>query len=120
MSYAKALDHFRSNNDIPGPQELHELKLSLASVSRHIDDVYEELAGLERIRSLIRTVCSPIRRMPTELLGRIFTMALEMPLDKRGRCDLISFSLVCRAWRSASLGARSLWSGVVISSCECF
>ncbi|KAF5318204.1 hypothetical protein D9611_015169 [Ephemerocybe angulata] len=120
MSKAKALDRFLSNNDLPGPQELHELKVTLASVSRHIDDVYKDLAGLERIRSLIRTICSPIRRMPTELLGRIFSMALEMPLDRRGRCDLISFSLVCRAWRLASLGARSLWSGVVISSCECF
>ncbi|KAF6742479.1 hypothetical protein DFP72DRAFT_1081873 [Ephemerocybe angulata] len=89
-------------------------------MSRQIDEMQDALAQLMMKRSQYRTICSPIRRMPMELLGRIFGMSLDMPLDKLGRNDLISLSLVCRSWRSASLSARSLWSGVVITSCECF
>ncbi|KAF6745506.1 hypothetical protein DFP72DRAFT_856451 [Ephemerocybe angulata] len=120
MAHINALDRLFLCNKAPGPQESFELNEAIASLTHQIDDRNEEIKQLEHKRSCYRAVCSPIRRIPAEVLGLIFELSLSMPLDHLGRRDLVAISLTCQAWRSAALEARSLWSGVTLESCKCF
>lgn len=52
----------------------------------------------------------PVYRLPTELLCFIFDLAYD-PCEER-TCDALSFSHVCRRWRSTSISYPPLWSDI--------
>lgn len=63
--------------------------------------IYPTLQGCARQHN---TTTPPVARLPTELLTNAFALLAFR--------DRVSASLVCQAWRAASLGAARLWSVV--------
>jgi hypothetical protein len=96
--------------------------VELATVRRDIDDLKikvseakSRLQELEKDLRLREAALSPMRQMPVEVLGEIFSLALpDRFLDESGRQQLLNVSLVCRIWRDAALSARWLWGNVEV------
>ncbi|KIK61790.1 hypothetical protein GYMLUDRAFT_42838 [Collybiopsis luxurians FD-317 M1] len=86
----------------------------LESEARRIQDLLEASKGyIEAHQALI----SPIRQLPSEILGEIFVWCLPMDLKYSVRslkqAPLI-FTSICRAWRSIALSTPRLWSSLHI------
>ncbi|KAJ7288936.1 hypothetical protein C8J57DRAFT_1495198 [Mycena rebaudengoi] len=90
-------------------------------------------AEIERLRSLLqkmvsdratfhaytegcRSVLSPIRRLPAELLVEIFATALEM--RRLSKHNLLRLSQVSFWWRGIAAGTPVLWSTITINMCQ--
>ncbi|KAJ7483482.1 hypothetical protein FB451DRAFT_991164, partial [Mycena latifolia] len=64
---------------------------------------------------------SPLRRMPPELLGEIFSWTLPSVQEALGRRRFQDkhspwvFTQVCHRWRAVALSTPSLWSQIVIN-----
>ncbi|KAJ7498230.1 hypothetical protein B0H11DRAFT_1999113, partial [Mycena galericulata] len=63
-------------------------------------------------------IVSPLRRMPPEVLGEIFSWTLPLPVEtwSCSRLDESPWVLthICSRWRAISLATPSLWSQVII------
>jgi len=70
-------------------------------------------SSLEHLRSLL----SPIRRLPIEILGEIFQLACTY-LPMQDSISLSSapllFTHVCSTWRSVAISKTSLWSFIAV------
>ncbi|KAF5309587.1 hypothetical protein D9611_013946 [Ephemerocybe angulata] len=68
-----------------------------------------------------RAILSPVRRVPREVLGHIFTFLDPYEHEEKvrnavGRADFVSLPLscVCKLWREATLVTHELWTGLKI------
>ncbi|KAJ7483507.1 hypothetical protein FB451DRAFT_1555457 [Mycena latifolia] len=105
-----------------------KLGTRLADVENEISRLRDQLQKLEKERaSLSRSlaqnnaVLSPLRRMPTELLGEIFSWtlpsvseALNWPRFQAQHSPWV-LTQVCRRWRAVALSTPSLWSRIAIN-----
>ena len=91
--------------------EIHRLRASLASLEGYRTDICEQLM-------LRRSVLSPIRRLPAEILGEIFLFAAEgcsmiwpRPNGTKADEDSMPWLLgkICSFWRSVALSLPKLW-----------
>ncbi|KAJ2914701.1 hypothetical protein MD484_g5692, partial [Candolleomyces efflorescens] len=90
--------------------DLNDLKSRITTLTlSQLQDLKKELQ--ERVRAL-----SPVSRIPAELLGEIFSMALPDSLNEWNREQLLAFCRVCKPWREAALATRWLWSGVIVDT----
>ncbi|KAL1699355.1 hypothetical protein EV121DRAFT_296247 [Schizophyllum commune] len=90
-------------------------------LKRSIDD---EVEGLEERRHELEREKLPINWLPNEVLARVFTAAADYDLVSiseaqdevatQRRALPIALSHVCSRWRSVALGARELWSFILI------
>ncbi|KAF6750748.1 hypothetical protein DFP72DRAFT_778175, partial [Ephemerocybe angulata] len=64
--------------------------------------VEEELKGY-------RSILSPIRRLPLEILGEIFKYNFPTFLNSFDRKRLRNLGRVCQRWRDALRSVPSLW-----------
>lgn len=99
-------------------QAAHDLALKIKDAEHELERIlresHEAIATLERERAAVedgiaRTLAylSPIRRLPHELLGHIFTFIFEdYP------CCAWVLSAVCQLWRRKALSMPRLWSKV--------
>ena len=69
----------------------------------------ERITLLEKENGESQSFLSPIRRLPTELLAEIFTIAIES--HGQNRFDMMR---VCRSWRATVLGMARIWSQLAI------
>ncbi|KAF8998054.1 hypothetical protein BDZ89DRAFT_1028479, partial [Hymenopellis radicata] len=67
---------------------------------------------IQRSTQYIRS--SPIRRLPTEVLGIIFASACTS-FQRREYTTPLSISLVCSKWREMALSTPSLWTHIYIA-----
>ncbi|KAF5310334.1 hypothetical protein D9611_012077 [Ephemerocybe angulata] len=116
MARLQNLAHLLNTNAVPN-------KLEAASVQQEIDGLASKIAKaksqhdrdvLEKQRKCYRAVLSPVRRMPCELLGEIFLLAVPLILHEDNRCAVLNLGRVCKMWREATLYARRLWSGLAL------
>lgn len=91
--------------------EIHRLRATLASLEGYRTDICEQLM-------LRRSVLSPIRRLPAEILGEIFLFAAEgcsmiwpRPNGTKADEDSMPWLLgkICSFWRSVALSLPKLW-----------
>ncbi|KAJ7646498.1 hypothetical protein FB45DRAFT_1051184 [Roridomyces roridus] len=76
-------------------------------------------------RSIVthRSILSPIRRLPNELLAEIFTAAVKDAFRGSDRLDCLSpwsqppwtLARVCRRWAAIVLGTPSMWSRIFLN-----
>ncbi|KAF6747457.1 hypothetical protein DFP72DRAFT_1149308 [Ephemerocybe angulata] len=104
--------HLLNSNVPPKP-------LEIPIVESRILDLEYELRKLEDELGRHRAILSPVRRMPREVLGHIFTflqpfMYGEEVRNAEGRKELVDLSLVCKLWHDATLFAHELWAGLQI------
>jgi hypothetical protein len=57
-----------------------------------------------------------MRRLPVEILGRIFEILLDVMLPSECRLALAPLCLVCKAWCDAAYSTHSLWTRLEISA----
>ncbi|KAF6746289.1 hypothetical protein DFP72DRAFT_779359, partial [Ephemerocybe angulata] len=78
-------------------------------LSNQLDDLFKHVRSLEEERTKYRAVLSAVRRLPTEILGEIFSLLFPRVLADEDRAYLVDLGLVCHRWREAVLHMRSLW-----------
>ncbi|KAK7031587.1 ABC protein [Favolaschia claudopus] len=80
----------------------------------------EERASLIDHRQRNQAILSPLRRMPPELLGDIFSWTFRPLAESWGRHESMAdtpwvLSHVCRCWRDICLSTPSLWARILIN-----
>ncbi|KAJ2922806.1 hypothetical protein H1R20_g14303, partial [Candolleomyces eurysporus] len=122
--------HFYNTNRIPSDEDLVEIQQLLAPSTAKLAQLDAELNAAEATVARLKTereaivaltrplssLASLIRRMPQEIMERIFVQSL--PAGGYGTfnpCDSPLVLLrVCRLWREIALGAPELWSSIDI------
>ncbi|KAJ7023844.1 hypothetical protein C8F04DRAFT_1133442 [Mycena alexandri] len=92
----------------------------IAPLRNRLRQLEEHRAVLLNYRARTRAPLSPLRRMPPEVLGEIFSWTMSPVLDRlrRGRIDTSRspwlLTQICSAWRRVAVSTPSLWSQVTI------
>ncbi|KAK0450494.1 uncharacterized protein EV420DRAFT_1312215 [Desarmillaria tabescens] len=80
-----------------------------------LEELLDEERRVERLIQSCKTVISPIRNIPEDIVREIFVACLD--IDKPERKDSLdrnspplALSRVCRDWRSIALSTSQLWS----------
>ncbi|KAF5341026.1 hypothetical protein D9611_005918 [Ephemerocybe angulata] len=96
-----------TTNDAPSFSEEKALKHAVIELEAQLESIQQKLRQHQG-------ALSAIRRLPCEVLGRIFCHALgaPAPLTALGREWLRRLSQVCRGWHEASLSEHQLWSSL--------
>ncbi|KAJ6530824.1 hypothetical protein DFH09DRAFT_1284992 [Mycena vulgaris] len=85
-----------------------------------LEQLEDECASLSRYHAQHEVILSPLRRMPPEILGEIFSWTLPSLREgmSRSRQDIADspwvLTHISSRWRAAALSTPSLWSLVVL------
>ncbi|KAF5334295.1 hypothetical protein D9611_014168 [Ephemerocybe angulata] len=110
-----SISYLLDSNTPPKPVEIPVVEARI----RDLVDKISELRRLEVELERHRAILSPVRRIPREVLGHVFTFLHpyereEKVRDAVGRKGLLQLSLVCKLWRDATLVTHELWTGLQI------
>ncbi|KAJ2914153.1 hypothetical protein MD484_g6250, partial [Candolleomyces efflorescens] len=112
----QALSYFLSNNVVPNQCEAASIQIEMDYLAAHISRLRSKLTKLEKQFWSYSIMLSPVRRVPAEILGEIFTFVIpDDVLEEQKRCQLVDLQLVCRSWRDAARLQHRLWSGLYVS-----
>ncbi|KAJ2914141.1 hypothetical protein MD484_g6261, partial [Candolleomyces efflorescens] len=106
------LHPFLLSNVAPNTHEATFFQLKVDDLTSQISDLRSQLTKLEDQLMSYRAVLSPIRRMPAEVLGQIFSFFLPDLLQHDARDNLVDLQLVCKSWRDAARLTHSLWGAL--------
>ncbi|KAJ2932348.1 hypothetical protein H1R20_g4749, partial [Candolleomyces eurysporus] len=106
--------HLYSTNAVPNPQEAKAVQQKVDNLKNKIGNLKSQLQELEEELRQHEAVLSPVRRIPAEVLGEVFSLVLPVTLDHQGREQLLDFCLVCKLWRDAALAAGWIWGSVSV------
>ncbi|KAF9075312.1 hypothetical protein BDP27DRAFT_1315869 [Rhodocollybia butyracea] len=120
------------------PERAEEVKQMLALADKDIEDHDSEIARLhgqiliieegkrklEAQRARLRALLSPVRKLPNEILSRIFQHVCENN-SLRGynahtlpiHFSAMTISFVCSRWRDLALSSPRLWAHLTIGVC---
>lgn len=112
MSDIASIERLLSSNDVPTTLEAASIRNEIDLVTDKISKLTLELEQLQELRRTRRATLSPIRRMPIEVLSKIFVFVFPPLLNKQGREDLVGLSLVSKGWHRAVCLTHQLWSGL--------
>ncbi|KAJ7620964.1 hypothetical protein FB45DRAFT_132070 [Roridomyces roridus] len=122
-----------TSNEVPLESDANFVKsvvstidIRLAKLDDQIQRLRDLLAPLEAERDSVAQyraqnmgIISPLRRMPTEVLGQIFVWTLPTPNIAAQTYSLDDspwlLTRVCSRWRAISIALPSLWSLIAIS-----
>ncbi|KAG7091880.1 hypothetical protein E1B28_008281 [Marasmius oreades] len=88
--------------------EINKLKAAILSLENRRDLLKNKM---DRYRSLL----SPIHRLPTEVLEKIFIHDARAVLCPRVVPEVISLSMVCGRWREVICSTPSLWTNISLN-----
>ncbi|KAJ3530071.1 hypothetical protein NMY22_g8730 [Coprinellus aureogranulatus] len=103
-----------SSNDPPHPAEVATVMKELSDLEGKIASARSHLQQLEEQERRRRAILSPLRRVPCEILGEIFTLCLNDASTTRDSEELLALCLVCKKWCDAARLTRGLWTGLEI------
>ncbi|KAF5356627.1 hypothetical protein D9758_008256 [Tetrapyrgos nigripes] len=122
------LSLLRSNSNIHPP----DVSLCLTKTERDIEQISVEIRRLEGKISALRvkqeglewrafryqSLLAPIRRLPPEILSRIFEFACQDGCQIKAKMSSspAQTSKVCAGWRNTALHNSKLWSTILIKS----
>ena len=91
----------------------HEVRVvqSRQDTQIEIPDIETKITALEQEHNYAISLLAPIRRLPTEILAEILTVAI-----KGYGCSAIQLTHVCRSWRLVLLATSRIWSKVKVGS----
>ncbi|KAJ7208760.1 hypothetical protein B0H12DRAFT_1158337, partial [Mycena haematopus] len=109
------------DSDVPIIEsEIPKIDASLAWIDDEIVQVHLRLKQLEAERDRLSSyraqscaILSPLRRMPPEILGEIFSWTIPA-LPDRTRYSPWFLTHISRRWREIAVSTPSLWSRVVV------
>ncbi|KAF5332302.1 hypothetical protein D9611_008063 [Ephemerocybe angulata] len=114
-----AFDPLVTSNDAPTLVQVDCVQYRVDTLMRQLEMMAEHVLQLEEELMVYRTVLSPLRRLPLEILGEIFKLMFPSFLNAYDRKEMRNLGSVCRRWRDALLNASSLWKGVILGPCIC-
>ncbi|KAF7345579.1 F-box domain-containing protein [Mycena venus] len=92
----------------------------IARLQFRLEQLKAERDCLSTYRTKNHAILSPVRRIPSEVLGEIFSWAMPLPEDVY-RCRRFQIAdspwlltHICRHWRAVSVSDPSLWSLITI------
>ncbi|ESK95379.1 hypothetical protein Moror_3817 [Moniliophthora roreri MCA 2997] len=116
--------HRFDTNYAPSPKEVEEIKQILLEPEKALQVLEEEIIRLQAQRDELqsfvdnhRSLLSPIRRAPTDILREIFIRCLpddHLPVRTLREAPLL-LTGICRAWREAAISTPRLWNRIHIS-----
>ncbi|KAJ7902878.1 hypothetical protein B0H14DRAFT_2492582 [Mycena olivaceomarginata] len=126
--HAHALDVLRSNAPLSSRESnaatsyINELELQIAGVDEAIASLELRRAGLLQSAKIQKALLSPIRRLPPEILGEIFSLVVHAifggpdPVNHPPWIRQAPWSLirVCRYWYAVALATPLLWSMISV------
>ncbi|KAF6747433.1 hypothetical protein DFP72DRAFT_1149273 [Ephemerocybe angulata] len=96
---------------VPPPLEVATMRQQIPPMMTEISELRSRLEELEDRVYRYRSATSPLRRIPPEILGEIFHVAMgSQAIDFEGKKDLTVILLVCKKWRDAAYLAGKLWT----------
>ncbi|KAJ2936453.1 hypothetical protein H1R20_g638, partial [Candolleomyces eurysporus] len=104
-----------SSNDTPSSREAEEVKLEVTLLAEKVLQLRSQLEELEEDLRRYKAILSPIRKVPLEVLGAIFEMALPERTKQDYSSRVLKLCLVCKNWRDAAHLTRRLWSELHLS-----
>lgn len=122
VSYSSPPAEELSSNTVCSAAERDKVKFTISEIQAHIARVDEDTSRLEVSLQLLqskrqtllhaiderRCVIAPIKRLPIELLSKIFQSEEDLSFEKfKGP---LLFTFVCRRWRAVAISTGSLWS----------
>ncbi|KAJ7474013.1 hypothetical protein FB451DRAFT_1247628 [Mycena latifolia] len=115
--------------------ELERYDAEIARLQAQLDRIASERAALESYYEDCRSLLSPIRRLPSEILVKIFTLFCPDPLPTPLRSiasilsapgqdpmaqfaqeSLLTLSQVCARWHSICMGTPTFWTNIQLDS----
>ncbi|KAK7448796.1 hypothetical protein VKT23_013526 [Stygiomarasmius scandens] len=119
---------FFNTNYAASDVEAEEIKRIIRGSEQELAVLDEEITKLESRRNKIsifvnghRSLCSPVRRLPPELLSQIFIHCIpsqHLPTRSNLEAPLL-FLQVCRKWRQVTLDTPALWCGLHVHLPDC-
>ncbi|KAF6754855.1 hypothetical protein DFP72DRAFT_897640 [Ephemerocybe angulata] len=95
---------------VPPPLEVATMRQQIPPMMTEISELRSRLKELEGRFSRYRSATSPLRRVPPEILGEIFHIAMGPAAINFGtKGDLTAILLVCKKWRDAAYLTGKLW-----------
>ncbi|KAF6748513.1 hypothetical protein DFP72DRAFT_916165 [Ephemerocybe angulata] len=112
-----SISHLLDSNSPPKEVEIPFVESRIRDLLDRISELRKLEDELERHRSIL----SPVRKIPREVLGYIFAFLQPDEYDEkvrnaRGRMELVNLSLVCKLWREAAFATHELWTGLQIKT----
>ncbi|RDB18611.1 hypothetical protein Hypma_014723 [Hypsizygus marmoreus] len=108
---AQRIDKHRTLGYIPGPTESAALQ-SIASRAREkLRRLLEGCSALEQCANECDALLSPIRRLPPEILGAIFS---HYPRDPDDPSPGVRIRAVCYIWRDVSRSIPDIWRWISV------
>ncbi|KAJ7182965.1 hypothetical protein C8R43DRAFT_968598 [Mycena crocata] len=121
-----------SSNEVPLSQDIPSIRRIITDNEARLDALNNQIGDLRRateqlvmerdtIAEEVRmhtAVLSPLRRLPPELICKIFTSTLPCTRQIQGDtvpCAPWYLGHVCRSWRYAAHGYSPLWSAIHVS-----
>ncbi|KAJ6460462.1 hypothetical protein C8R47DRAFT_123707 [Mycena vitilis] len=112
------------------PSELARYDAEIQRIQSVLSALVSECATLEAHIQACRSVFSPVRRLPMELLGEIFGLCLPpyeesappkhldsfSELRRLADYDLLRLSQVSSSWHKIALGIPRLWSTITVNT----
>lgn len=117
----KAILDLLRHNILPSEAQRHAISQSLY-MNRAPIGMNQAVNLTRETMTLLRSLLSPIRRMPTEILPNVFLdSAIHDHLSLRHRSGVVDrespdVASVCHRWRSVILGTPAFWASIHPSS----
>ena len=124
------LSHYLWSNQAPSEDETREIKALRAIPLEEISVIDVEIKQIEGILNSLKrkrthiqesiddfnTILAPVRRLPMDVLGLIFTYCLATHRNSVMRASEapILLTQICYDWRSIALSIPQLWSRLYI------
>ena len=122
--------HYLQSNQAPSEDETRELKALRANPLKEISIIDVEIEQIEGILNSLKqkrahiqesvddfnTILAPVRRIPTDVLGVMFSHCLAThrnPVMSASEAPIL-LTQICRDWRSIALSIPRLWSRLYI------
>ncbi|KAJ7189085.1 hypothetical protein C8R46DRAFT_1056566 [Mycena filopes] len=101
------------------PCELARYNAEIEALEKNLAALKLDQHTLESYTSGCRSVYSPVRRLPTEVLVEIFDLSEHTPgeeMERITKLHLIRLSQVCFCWRNIAMDTPRLWSTITIDA----
>ena len=114
-------DPFGSNRMLSSEEEAlirssyWETNSSISRLDVQINDLLLRHRALCDYRKMLVTLLSPVRRLPSELLGEVFCHCLPQNYKAEGAHKAVMLpSHICKHWRDVALSTPILWTNIVL------
>ncbi|KAJ3536900.1 hypothetical protein NMY22_g5828 [Coprinellus aureogranulatus] len=115
MARPPALSHLLSSNDPPQAQEIGVIENVVTVIDEEIEGLEAQLEKIRLKRQQYQSLLSPLRRMPLDVLGEIFSHTAGSE-ELESLKQTVTLCLVCKAWREAAYATHRLWRHIEIDA----